>query len=172
MENELSAMDVDSVYLFSKNSQENSQEKKKRGAFGKRKVKTAEPTVVPITTRSLEDMWPFVIDYHHNHTHVTDASIGKQYSFLHSLSMKQNRSPRTDSSKYIVFFPNKAGLGNTLSAWSEALLLAMYSQRFFQCTLIFIISLLVYKWKIILQYYSVPFSDILLQSPGHFYKAR
>ena len=92
----------------------------------------AETMESPATTRSLDDVWPFVIDYHHNHTHVTDVGIRKQYEFLHTISTKLNRAPRTESSKYIVFYPSKAGLGNTLAAWSEALLLTMYSQRFFK----------------------------------------
>ena len=132
--NKVIDFDVDLVYSFPNNSKE-----RKRATFGRRRIHKAEATESPespelsATSRSLDDVWPFVIDYHHNHTHVTDVSIRKQYEFLHTISTKLNRAPRTESSKYIIFYPSKAGLGNTVAAWSEALLLSMYSQRFFKC---------------------------------------
>ena len=72
-ENKAIDVDVDSLYTFSKNSKE-----KKRATFGRRRIHKAETMESPATTRSLDDVWPFVIDYHHNHTHVTDVGIRKQ----------------------------------------------------------------------------------------------
>ena len=61
-ENKAIDVDVDSLYTFSKNSKE-----KKRATFGRRRIHKAETMESPATTRSLDDVWPFVIDYHHLH---------------------------------------------------------------------------------------------------------
>ena len=103
---------------------------RKRPTFGRR-VRKPDPTSPPIPTFSLEEKYPFVLDYHHNHTNVPDKMIRERFSFLQQTAAELN-APPDDDTRFIVYFPSKAGLGNTLAAWGEALLLAMASKRHFR----------------------------------------
>ena len=94
-------------------------------------MRKADPTPPPIPTFSLEEKRPFVLDYHHNHTTVPDEMIDKRFSFLQQIAGELN-SPPDDDTRFIVYFPSKAGLGNTIAAWGEALLLTMASKRHFR----------------------------------------
>lgn len=94
-------------------------------------MRKPDPTSPPIPTFSLEEKYPFILDYHHNHTNVPDKMIRERFSFLQQTAAELN-APPDDDTRFIVYFPSKAGLGNTLAAWGEALLLAMASKRHFR----------------------------------------
>ena len=81
----------------------------------------------------LEDRWNWTVSYHHSHSYVSDNRLSLRYSLLKRCRDEQESIGIDDNTKYILYWPFKAGIGNTLSAMSEVMLLAMYTGRKFLC---------------------------------------
>ena len=89
----------------------------------------SQPMTVSLPQFTYEERWPWVEEYHRNHSKISPSSLEKRHALLREITQMY---PTQDSEhKYVVYSPTKAGLGNTLAAMSEALLLAIYSKRNF-----------------------------------------
>ena len=79
----------------------------------------------------LEDRWNWTVAYHHRHSFVSDNRLSLRYSLLKRCRDAQESIALDENTQYLFYWPFKAGIGNTLSALSEVMLLAMYTGRKF-----------------------------------------
>ena len=86
-------------------------------------------TTLSLLQNTYEEQWPWVEEYHRNHSKIPPSCVEKRHALLREIT--QMYPTQESDHKYVVYSPTKAGLGNTLAAMSEALLLAIYSKRNF-----------------------------------------
>ena len=83
----------------------------------------------------------------------------KRRNLLLEFADQQNNFDLSDpNSKYIVFWPIFAGIGNNLAVFAEVMLIAMRSNRKF----------LVYDWDTLRSYFYLPFQFEVLTEKGAF----
>ena len=95
----------------------------------KRRDSTQPLKTISRLPNSYEERWSWVEEYHRNHSKIDPSHLEKRHALLQEIT--QMYPAQESNNKYIVYSPTKAGLGNTLAAMSEALLLAIYSKRNF-----------------------------------------
>ena len=69
-----------------------------------------------------------------------------------------------DNNNYVVFYPLRAGLGNSLAAMIEALLVSMVTHRHFRsrnCNAVYFLHV-VYNYPIFNNYFSLPFDNYFI----------
>ena len=101
----------------------------KRPRFRRRKMEPSQPMTISLPQYNYEERWPWVEEYHRNHSKISPSCLEKRHALLREIT--QMYPTQESDHKYVVYSPTKAGLGNTLAAMSEALLLAIYSKRNF-----------------------------------------
>ena len=103
---------------------------KQRFKYQRKKIDASQHlTALSHSQNNFEEQWPWVEEYHRNHSNISPSSLEKRHALLREIT--QMYPTQESDHKYVVYCPTKAGLGNTLAAMSEALLLAIYSKRNF-----------------------------------------
>ena len=89
-------------------------------------------------------------------------------SYLEQMKKKQQTpvEDNPESTKYVIFHPLKAGLGNSLAAIMDALLVSMFIDRKFYRTFCCAPSFPVYEYPIFDSYYTLPFKYHTYSSNG------
>lgn len=101
--------------------------------------KKVEATTTPEAKEVIEIIpfdkrWDFAVEYHKQHTELDDDELQKRYEFIMACRQKQIEMENDPNAKTIIYYPRKAGLGNTVSSLANILLLAMMSNRRFYST--------------------------------------
>ena len=102
-----------------------------RGRESESKESAISGSVQSIPYVKLEDRWNWTVSYHRRHSYVSDSRLSLRYALLKRCRDAQESIVMDDSTQYLFYWPFKAGIGNTLSALSEVMLLAMYTGRKF-----------------------------------------
>lgn len=110
-------------------SSSSSSSKPSRPRFKKRNVEPQQPSSYNLPDYNYEDRWSWVEDYHKNHSKISADRLEKRHALLREIASRYQTNREED--QYVVYTPTKAGLGNTMAAMSEALLLAIYTKRNF-----------------------------------------
>lgn len=79
----------------------------------------------------LEKRWDYVKNYHMHHSVVEESDLEKRFNLLIKSRDNQTQLEKDPSSKVLIYYPRKAGLGNTVTALADVLLLAIASNRRF-----------------------------------------
>lgn len=79
----------------------------------------------------IEKRWDYVKNYHIHHSLVEESDLEKRLNLLIKSRDNQTRMGKDPSSKVLVYYPRTAGLGNTVTALADVLLLAIASNRRF-----------------------------------------
>ena len=106
----------------------------KHRTFLKRK-KADTTKYPPVPVRPFEERWSQVVDYHRSHTYVSEKELELRYNLLLQWRDSQRNMTINEDTRYIVYWPPQAGIGNTISFLGCALLLSLYTNRKFLRTL-------------------------------------
>ena len=102
---------------------------KQRTFLKKKKAETTKYPPVPV--RPFEERWSEVVDYHRSHTAVSEKELELRYNLLLQWRDSQRNMTINEDTRYIVYWPPQAGIGNTISFLGCALLLSLYTNRKF-----------------------------------------
>ena len=158
--------DSHSDQLSSSSDMDDSDPQGKQPPRYQRKKRDSSQRFTPFShsQNSYEGQWSWVEEYHRNHSKISPSCLEKRHALLREIT--QMYPTQESDHNYVVYSPTKAGLGNTLLAMSEALLLAIYSKRNFasrsnenrylRC-INSVLLCLVYRWNTILEFYTFPY---------------
>ena len=79
----------------------------------------------------LEERWSFVVDYHKQHSSISESELQERFQLLLSARNNQTKMEDDPAAKYLIYYPRQAGIGNTLLALAHVLLLSIASNRRF-----------------------------------------
>lgn len=82
-------------------------------------------------TIPIEQRWDFVVHYHDQHSEIMEPDLGKRLQLLVSARDNQTAMESDDSAGTLIYYPRKAGLGNTVTALANVLFLSIASNRRF-----------------------------------------
>lgn len=114
-----------------------SKQKKKKGhykrRFSSRKRSPAESDATDSTVPfvPLEERWNATVAYHHSHSVVSNERLSRRFELLKRCRDFQESMAINNETRYLFYWPYKAGIGNTLTAMSDVLLLSIYTGRKF-----------------------------------------
>ena len=111
---------------LSKSTEKPSLFRKKRKHHKEKEKKRDSIDIIP-----LEERWSFIVDYHKQHSSISESELQERFQLLLSARNNQTKMESDPSAKYLIYYPRQAGIGNTLLALAHVLLLSIASNRRF-----------------------------------------
>ena len=100
----------------------------------KRSPEERDPLDSTVPFVPLEERWNATVAYHHSHSVVSDERLARRFELLKRCRDLQESMTINNETRYLFYWPYKAGIGNTLTAMSDVLLLSIYTGRKFMCS--------------------------------------